>query len=243
MSSPRCRLWLSSPPQLAGRKATRTCRPQTHRRLVVWTGPPEKTGACRLRRHFQVEPGGGQTRPRGPSPRNAPSNRPHGGTSSRAALGPADEPQPRPSTGLRGECCPSPGTTAQGLPTCLLFPSKRPGLCPRVGLEHGPPHLRVRVHSSNTGRARDMLGLRGPEGPGCLSQGAVRAPSACCSGAAYLRRGVLAPYAVPSEFLVVEEIPRNQMGKINKRDLVRQFYPGDQGAPGPGTSEPESPLS
>ncbi|XP_045843964.1 malonate--CoA ligase ACSF3, mitochondrial isoform X1 [Meles meles] len=56
-------------------------------------------------------------------------------------------------------------------------------------------------------------------------------------------RGVLAPYAVPSEFLVVEEIPRNQMGKINKRDLVRQFYPGDQGAPGPGTSEPESPLS
>ncbi|XP_034880490.1 malonate--CoA ligase ACSF3, mitochondrial isoform X2 [Mirounga leonina] len=50
-------------------------------------------------------------------------------------------------------------------------------------------------------------------------------------------RGVLAPYAVPSEFLLVEEIPRNQMGKINKRDLVRQFYPGDQGAPRPGTSE------
>ncbi|XP_047566069.1 malonate--CoA ligase ACSF3, mitochondrial isoform X4 [Lutra lutra] len=56
-------------------------------------------------------------------------------------------------------------------------------------------------------------------------------------------RGVLAPYAVPSEFLLVEEIPRNQMGKINKRDLVRQFYPGDQGAPKPGTSEPASPLS
>ncbi|XP_021561343.1 malonate--CoA ligase ACSF3, mitochondrial isoform X2 [Neomonachus schauinslandi] len=50
-------------------------------------------------------------------------------------------------------------------------------------------------------------------------------------------RGVLAPYAVPSEFLLVEEIPRNQMGKINKRDLVRQFYPGNQGAPRPGTSE------
>ncbi|XP_032709653.1 malonate--CoA ligase ACSF3, mitochondrial isoform X2 [Lontra canadensis] len=56
-------------------------------------------------------------------------------------------------------------------------------------------------------------------------------------------RGVLAPYAVPSEFLLVEEIPRNQMGKINKRDLIRQFYPGDQGAPKPGTSEPASPLS
>uniref|UniRef100_A0A8D1TDM5 Malonate--CoA ligase ACSF3, mitochondrial n=2 Tax=Sus scrofa TaxID=9823 RepID=A0A8D1TDM5_PIG len=39
-------------------------------------------------------------------------------------------------------------------------------------------------------------------------------------------RGVLAPYAVPSELLLVEEIPRNQMGKVNKRELVRQFYPG-----------------
>lgn len=44
-----------------------------------------------------------------------------------------------------------------------------------------------------------------------------------------LCRGVLAPYAVPSELLLVEEIPRNQMGKINKKDLVRQFYPQDQG--------------
>ncbi|XP_066099538.1 malonate--CoA ligase ACSF3, mitochondrial [Saccopteryx bilineata] len=44
-------------------------------------------------------------------------------------------------------------------------------------------------------------------------------------------RGVLAPYAVPSELLLVEEIPRNQMGKINKKDLVRQFYPHSQGAP------------
>lgn len=38
-------------------------------------------------------------------------------------------------------------------------------------------------------------------------------------------RRVLAPYAVPSELLLVEEIPRNQMGKINKKDLVRQFSP------------------
>nr|XP_012592568.2 acyl-CoA synthetase family member 3, mitochondrial [Microcebus murinus] len=38
-------------------------------------------------------------------------------------------------------------------------------------------------------------------------------------------RGVLAPYAVPSELLLVEEIPRNQMGKVNKRDLARQLYP------------------
>ncbi|XP_062965531.1 malonate--CoA ligase ACSF3, mitochondrial isoform X7 [Cynocephalus volans] len=38
-------------------------------------------------------------------------------------------------------------------------------------------------------------------------------------------RGVLAPYAVPSELLLVEEIPRNQMGKVNKKDLLRQFYP------------------
>lgn len=38
-------------------------------------------------------------------------------------------------------------------------------------------------------------------------------------------RRFLAPYAVPSGLLLVEEIPRNQMGKINKKDLVRQFYP------------------
>ncbi|EQB76996.1 acyl-CoA synthetase family member 3, mitochondrial [Camelus ferus] len=44
-------------------------------------------------------------------------------------------------------------------------------------------------------------------------------------------RGVLAPYAVPSELLLVEEIPRNQMGKVNKRDLVQQLYPQDRGTP------------
>ncbi|XP_069312476.1 malonate--CoA ligase ACSF3, mitochondrial isoform X1 [Eulemur rufifrons] len=38
-------------------------------------------------------------------------------------------------------------------------------------------------------------------------------------------RGVLAPYAVPAELLLVAEIPRNQMGKVNKRDLARQLYP------------------
>ncbi|KAM6223832.1 malonate--CoA ligase ACSF3, mitochondrial [Rhynchocyon petersi] len=44
-------------------------------------------------------------------------------------------------------------------------------------------------------------------------------------------RGVLAPYAVPSELLLVEEIPRNPMGKVNKKELVRQFYPQDGGLP------------
>ncbi|XP_003800854.1 acyl-CoA synthetase family member 3, mitochondrial isoform X2 [Otolemur garnettii] len=38
-------------------------------------------------------------------------------------------------------------------------------------------------------------------------------------------RHVLAPYAVPSELLLVAEIPRNPMGKVNKRELVRQLYP------------------
>uniref|UniRef100_A0A9L0RIM3 Acyl-CoA synthetase family member 3 n=1 Tax=Equus caballus TaxID=9796 RepID=A0A9L0RIM3_HORSE len=47
-------------------------------------------------------------------------------------------------------------------------------------------------------------------------------------------RDVMAPYVVPSELLLVEEIPRNQMGKVNKRDLVRHFYPCNQGAPKAG---------
>ncbi|KAJ8785958.1 hypothetical protein J1605_006918 [Eschrichtius robustus] len=54
------------------------------------------------------------------------------------------------------------------------------------------------------------------------------------SGLACLCSGFLAPYAVPSELLLVEEIPRNQMGKVNKQDLVRQLYPRDWGAPETG---------
>lgn len=55
------------------------------------------------------------------------------------------------------------------------------------------------------------------------------------SGCACLCRGVLAPYAVPSELLLVEEIPRNQMGKVNKKELLRQFYPsGQRSQPGQG---------
>ncbi|NXA35050.1 ACSF3 synthetase, partial [Eudromia elegans] len=39
-------------------------------------------------------------------------------------------------------------------------------------------------------------------------------------------RGSMAPYAIPTELIVVEEIPRNQMGKVNKKDLLQRFYPG-----------------
>ncbi|XP_076989403.1 malonate--CoA ligase ACSF3, mitochondrial isoform X2 [Tamandua tetradactyla] len=44
-------------------------------------------------------------------------------------------------------------------------------------------------------------------------------------------RGVLAPYAIPSELLLVGEIPRNQMGKVNKRHLAQQFFPPEQQEP------------
>ena len=59
-------------------------------------------------------------------------------------------------------------------------------------------------------------------------------PHGPCTQAPCLCRGVLAPYAVPSELLLVEEIPRNQMGKVNKRDLVRQLYPHEKGTPESG---------
>ncbi|XP_004704792.2 malonate--CoA ligase ACSF3, mitochondrial [Echinops telfairi] len=42
-------------------------------------------------------------------------------------------------------------------------------------------------------------------------------------------RGVLAPYAVPSELLLVEEIPRNPMGKVNKKQLLHHFFPSQAG--------------
>lgn len=47
---------------------------------------------------------------------------------------------------------------------------------------------------------------------------------------ARLCRDSLAPYAVPSELLLVGELPRNQMGKVNKKDLLRNFYPSEQAA-------------
>lgn len=38
-------------------------------------------------------------------------------------------------------------------------------------------------------------------------------------------RDTMAPYTIPTELIVVEEIPRNQMGKVNKKELVQRFYP------------------
>lgn len=35
----------------------------------------------------------------------------------------------------------------------------------------------------------------------------------------------MAPYTIPTGLLVVEEIPRNQMGKVNKKDLLKHFFP------------------
>ncbi|KAL2088475.1 hypothetical protein ACEWY4_015374 [Coilia grayii] len=35
----------------------------------------------------------------------------------------------------------------------------------------------------------------------------------------------MAPYIIPASLLVVEEMPRNQMGKVNKKDLLKQFSP------------------
>uniref|UniRef100_A0A8C7XCH5 Malonate--CoA ligase ACSF3, mitochondrial n=1 Tax=Oryzias sinensis TaxID=183150 RepID=A0A8C7XCH5_9TELE len=35
----------------------------------------------------------------------------------------------------------------------------------------------------------------------------------------------MAPYTIPTGLLLVEEVPRNQMGKVNKKDLLRQFFP------------------
>ncbi|XP_060109549.1 malonate--CoA ligase ACSF3, mitochondrial [Heteronotia binoei] len=37
-------------------------------------------------------------------------------------------------------------------------------------------------------------------------------------------RESMPPYTIPSELLLVEEIPRNQMGKVDKKQLLRQFY-------------------
>lgn len=40
-----------------------------------------------------------------------------------------------------------------------------------------------------------------------------------------LFREHMAPYTIPTGLVVVEEMPRNQMGKVNKKDLLKQFTP------------------
>ncbi len=35
----------------------------------------------------------------------------------------------------------------------------------------------------------------------------------------------MAPYTIPTGLVLVEDMPRNQMGKVNKKDLIRQFFP------------------
>lgn len=39
------------------------------------------------------------------------------------------------------------------------------------------------------------------------------------------RREHMAPYCIPTGLVLVDEMPRNQMGKVNKKDLLRRFFP------------------
>lgn len=112
----------------------------------------------------------------------------------------------------------------------------------RIPHQLGPSHF-VGVSSGVGGAV--LAGVHGQDTQGCarcqpppssnlpLEKGANH-PHGPCTQAPCLCRGVLAPYAVPSELLLVEEIPRNQMGKVNKRDLVRQLYPPEKGTPEAG---------
>ncbi len=35
----------------------------------------------------------------------------------------------------------------------------------------------------------------------------------------------MASHTIPTGLILVEDMPRNQMGKVNKKDLIRQFFP------------------
>ena len=37
----------------------------------------------------------------------------------------------------------------------------------------------------------------------------------------------VAEYKVPREIKILEAIPRNQMGKVNKKELVKKIFSGD----------------
>jgi len=38
----------------------------------------------------------------------------------------------------------------------------------------------------------------------------------------------VAEYKVPREIKILEAIPRNQMGKVNKKELVKKVFSGDR---------------
>lgn len=38
-------------------------------------------------------------------------------------------------------------------------------------------------------------------------------------------REKMAAYTIPTGLLLVDEMPRNQMGKVNKKDLIKRFFP------------------
>lgn len=46
----------------------------------------------------------------------------------------------------------------------------------------------------------------------------------CVNRLVYCRQH-MAPYIIPTGLVLVEEMPRNQMGKVNKKDLLRHFFP------------------
>ncbi|NXE68442.1 ACSF3 synthetase, partial [Calcarius ornatus] len=62
-----------------------------------------------------------------------------------------------------------------------------------------------------------------PKGDTALHCPAGAQPS--CDSPVWCCRDTMAPYAIPTELIVVEEIPRNQMGKVNKKELLKRFYP------------------
>ena len=36
--------------------------------------------------------------------------------------------------------------------------------------------------------------------------------------------GYMVPYQIPTVLLVVDELPRNTMGKVNKKELITMFF-------------------
>ncbi|NXD13759.1 ACSF3 synthetase, partial [Nothocercus nigrocapillus] len=107
------------------------------------------------------------------------------------------------------------------------------GTCPARGRCRGPGALTRRrqealARPGGSWRVRSALGL-----PPALKEHGARPQCPHALGTARLaltallcRRGSMAPYAIPTELVVVEEIPRNQMGKVNKKELLQRFYPG-----------------
>lgn len=83
---------------------------------------------------------------------------------------------------------------------------------------------RMHVHILVHGIAAVCVSLCRPEWSWFCSSSSLQWNRLHCINSSVCYREHMAPYSIPTGLLLVEEMPRNHMGKVNKKDLLRRFF-------------------